>query len=216
MKLTKLQQTVQSEPTTQQSGVQLDQESGLVLVDLQNDFFPGGALGVKEAHQLIPKINAYIRWFHEQGLPVIATRDWHPANHCSFREQGGPWPVHCVQGSWGAQFHPDLVMPPGTMVVSKGTDPRADAYSGFDGTSLQERLHDLGVRTVCVLGLATDYCVKQTVIDACRLGFRTIVLTDAIQGVEVHPGDCEKALEAMRQAGATTASAAELGLSFPS
>ena len=102
------------------------------------------------------------------------------------------------------------------MVVSKGTNPRADAYSGFDGTSLHERLNDLGVHTVFVLGLATDYCVKHTVIDACRLGFRTVVLTDAIQGVEVHPGDSEKALEAMRQAGATMVSATDLGLSLPS
>lgn len=195
------------------SGVpQPDRQSALLLVDLQNDFFPGGSLGVPGADALIPTINAYIRYFNTQGLPIIATRDWHPPGHCSFKAQHGPWPDHCVQGSYGAQFHPQLVMPPGTIIVSKGTSLHEDAYSGFQGTSLADRLEDLNVRTLYVLGLATDYCVKQTVLDALKLGFRVVVLQDAIRGVDVHPGDSEKAIQEMVQAGAILATAKDLGI----
>ncbi len=191
---------------------QPDRQSALVVVDLQNDFFPGGALGVQGANEMIPLVNEYIRLFHTRGFPVMATRDWHPPGHCSFTEQGGPWPVHCVQGSRGAQLHSDLVMPPGTLVISKGTDPKKDAYSGFEGTSLKDRFEDLGVKTLFVLGLATDYCVKHTVLDACKKGFRVVVIEDAIRGVEAQAGDSEKALQDMQASGAIKATAEDLGI----
>ncbi len=187
-----------------------DQKTVLLLVQLQNDFCPEGALPVPEGHHVIPVANEWIGVFAEQGYGIVATRDWHPPNHCSFQEQGGPWPVHCVQGSLGAQFHPDLKMPPGTLIVSGATNPKKEAYSGFDGTTLDERLEDLGVQTVYVIGLATDYCVKQTVLDACRLGFRVVVLSDGVRGINMEPGDGDRALEAMQEAGALVARSIDL------
>ena len=189
-----------------------DRTSVLLLVHLQNDFCSGGALPVPEGERVIPVANEWIRVFAAQGYGIVATRDWHPPNHCSFREQGGPWPPHCVQGSFGAQFHPDLKIPPGTLIVSGATNPKHEAYSGFDGTTLDERLEDLGARTLYVLGLATDYCVKQTVLDACRLGFRVVVLRDGVRGIDVDPGDSERALEAMQAAGAIVADPSALDL----
>ena len=182
----------------------------LLLVHLQNDFCPGGALAVTGGDEVIPVANECVRLFASQGVPIVATRDWHPANHCSFKEQGGPWPVHCVQGSRGAQFHSDLQIPPGTMIISGATSPEREAYSGFEGTSLDERLQDLGAETLYVLGLATDYCVKHTVLDACRLGYRVVLLEDGVRGVEVNPGDSEQALQEMCGAGAIKASSPDL------
>lgn len=201
-----------AEGTARVAVPQPDRQTVLLLVDLQNDFFPSGALGIADADQIIPLVNEYIRLFHTQGVPILATRDWHPAAHCSFTEKGGTWPLHCVQGSLGAQFHSSLVMPPGTMVISKGTDPKKDAYSGFQGTSLEDRLEDLGAKTLFVVGLATDYCVKQTVLDACKQGFRAVVLEDAIRGVERNPGDSQQALKDMSAAGAIRATAHDLGI----
>ena len=129
---------------------------------------------------LITAINTYIKYFSQNGWTILATRDWHPPNHCSFTEQGGPHPTHCVQGSRGAQFHSDLVMPPGMMVISKGTDAKKDATSGFEGSSLADRLEDLNVKTIFVLGPATQDCLTQTVLDACKLGLQVIILKDAI------------------------------------
>jgi len=184
----------------------------LLLTDLQVDFCPGGALGVPGGDEIIKTVNDYVRFFHSRKLPIIATRDWHPPNHCSFKEQGGPWPVHCVQISRGAQFHPDLIVPPGTAIVSKATDPKKEAYSAFEGTTLEERLRDMSAQTLYVSGLATDYCVKQTVLDACRLGIRVVVLEDAVRGIDATPGDCERAMREMREAGAILAKARDLGL----
>ncbi len=184
----------------------------LLVVDIQNDFCPDGALGVPKGDAMIPQVNAYIRFFYEQGAHVIATRDWHPSGHASFKEQGGPWPVHCVQGSWGGQFHPALVLAPETMIISKATDPKREAYSAFEGTPLGERLKELGVETVFIAGLATDYCVKNSVLDARKQGLRVVVLEDAICGIDVKPGDCESALREMREAGALFAKARDLGL----
>lgn len=211
MKLAKTQSGTGTKPT-HRAVPQPDQQSALVAVDLQNDFFPGGALGVQGADKIIPLINKCIQLFHTLGFPVVATRDWHPPGHCSFNEQGGAWPVHCIQGSRGAQLHSDLVMPPGTMVISKGTDPKKDAYSGFEGTSLGDRFEDLGVKTLFVLGLATDYCVKHTVLDACKKGFQVVVIKDAIRGVEAQIGDSEKALHDMCLSGAIKATAEDLGI----
>jgi nicotinamidase/pyrazinamidase len=212
MKLSK-QASPSDSPSSQSSTIpRPDQHSALLLIDLQNDFFPGGALAVPEADILITPINTYIKHFSRQGWPILATRDWHPANHTSFTEQQGPWPVHCVQGSRGAQFHSDLVMPPGMMVISKGTDPRKDARSGFDGTSLADRLKDLNVQTLFVLGLATDYCVKHTVIDGCTHSFCVVLLTDATRGVNRQPHDSSTAFQEMADAGAFLANFSDIGM----
>ncbi len=189
-----------------------DRTSVLLLVHLQNDFCPGGALPVPEGDHVIPIANAWIRVFAGQGYGLVATRDWHPSNHCSFQEQGGPWPPHCVQGSLGAQLHPDLHMPPGTLIVSGATRPKQDASSGFDGTTLDERLEDLGTQALYVVGLATDYGVKHTVLEACRRGFRVVVLRDGVRGFDVESGDSDRALAAMQEAGAVVAHSSSLGV----
>lgn len=209
MKLVK--KTAKSSPSTG-ADLQPDETSVLILVHLQNDFFPGGAVAVSEGRQIIPLVNQYIGLFRSKGLPIIATRDWHPPNHCSFKEQGGIWPVHCVQGSRGAQFHADLHIPNGTLIISGATNPQKEAYSGFDGTSLNDHLEDIGAITVYIVGLATDYCVKQTVLDACKLGYRVIVLEDAARGVNLQPDDSSNALQDMSAAGAIRAQARDVGL----
>lgn len=144
----------------------------LLLVDVQNDFLPGGSLAVPAGDAILPPLNAAIGIFTRRALPIIATRDWHPVNHCSFKSQGGQWPSHCVAGSKGAEFGAGLRIPNTTMVVSKATQPGADAYSGFDGTSLASRLGSMGVRRLFVGGLATDYCVLETVSEALKLGLK--------------------------------------------
>jgi nicotinamidase/pyrazinamidase len=189
---------------------QPDQYSALLLVDLQNDFFPGGALAIPGADLLIPFINTYIKLFSRQGWTILATRDWHPINHFSFLEQQGSWPPHCVQGSRGAQFHADLVMPPGMMVISKGTDPKKDAGSGFDGTSLADRLEDLNVQTVFVLGLSADYCIPRTVLEGCQLGLRVVLLTDATM-INLNQDNSSAAFQEMAGAGAFLADIGDFG-----
>lgn len=174
----------------------------LVVVDVQNDFCPGGALPVPEGDRVVPVINAWIRAARGAGVPVFASRDWHPPGHASFRERGGPWPPHGVQGSWGARFHPDLELPPEAVVVDKGTDPDRDAYSAFEGTDLARRLREAGARRLWVGGLALDYCVRATVLDALRNGFAVRLLRDATRPVEVRPGDGDRALGEMAAAGA--------------
>lgn len=188
------------------------EQSVLLLVHLQNDFCRNGTVPVPEGDHVIPVANAWIRFFAGRGYGVVATRDWHPPNHCSFQERGGPWPPHCVQGSLGSQLHPDLRIPPGTLIVSCATNPNEEAHSGFDGTSLEDRLEDLDADTVYVIGFATDYCVKRTVLDARRLGFRVVVVQDGIRGFDVRPGDAQRAVQAMHAAGATIASSADLGI----
>ncbi len=207
----KLSKDSASGQSTQSSIPQPDRHSALLLVDPQNDFFPGGAMGMPEGTNLVPVINAYIKHFSQQGWPILATRDWHPPNHSSFTEQGGPWPTHCVQGSRGAQFHSDLVMPPGMMVISKGTDPKKDARSGFEGSSLADRLEDLNVKTVFILGPATQDCLKHTALDACHLGLQVVVLEDATGNIR-HSAD---GISEISQAGALRATASDLGISPP-
>ena len=191
---------------------QPDRQSALLLVDPQNDFFPGGAMGMSEGNNLISAINAYIKHFSRQGWSILTTRDWHPPNHCSFTEQAGPHPTHCVQGSRGAQFHSDLVMPPGMMVISKGTDAKKDSKSGFEGSSLADRLEDLGVKTVFVLGSAIEVAVKNTVCDACKLGLQVIVLTDTIGDGQHQQSTAKQSLDEMAAAGALFAVASDLAL----
>jgi nicotinamidase/pyrazinamidase len=173
----------------------------LIVVDYQNDFAaPDGALSVPEGDTIADRINELAR--SEAYDLVVATRDWHPADHGSFTEQGGPWPVHCVQGSPGAELHPALDAAAIDVVVDKGQDPGTEGYSGFDGTNLGELLRERGVDQVTVVGLATDYCVKQTALEALREGFAVTVDTGAVRGVDVEPGDSDRALAELRAAGA--------------
>lgn len=179
----------------------------LLVVDVQRDFLPGGALAVPEGDAVIPPLNEAIRAFSEAGLPIVATRDWHPPDHCSFVRQGGLWPLHCVAGTTGAAFPKSLRLPAATVVISKADDPASEAYSGFAGTDLAELLSDRHVRRVVVGGLATDYCVLRTVLDARAVGLDVVVLDDAVRAVDVESGDGDRAIGRMRAAGAIFASA---------
>jgi len=178
----------------------------LIIVDVQRDFCSGGALPVPEGERIIPVLNKYIEKFSKAGGLIVATRDWHPPNHISFKNYGGTWPPHCIQGTPGADFHPDLKLPKESKIVSKASQADKEAYSGFDGTDLERELRDAGIRRVFVGGLATDYCVKSTVLDALNLGFETVLLLDAIKGVDVNPGDSERAIKEMLESGAKKAS----------
>ena len=174
----------------------------LIVVDVQNDFLPGGSLAVPGGDEIIEVLNHYIAVFSTRNLPVFATRDWHPLHHVSFREQGGPWPPHCVAGTVGADFAFGLRLPASVRVVSKGTAAEKDAYSGFAGTDLDAQLHAASVRRVFVGGLATDYCVLNTVSDALAKGLETFLLEDAVRAVDVSAGDGARALAQMRARGA--------------
>jgi nicotinamidase/pyrazinamidase len=174
----------------------------LVVVDVQNDFLPGGALPVPDADQVIPVLNRYLQRFASRSLPVVASRDWHPPDHCSFRQQGGPWPSHCVAQTGGAQFAPRLALPPSAIVVSKATTPQIESYSDFQGTDLRQRLQALGVERLFVGGLATEYCVLATVQDALACGFKVVLLSDAIRAIDARPGDGQRAVAEMIRRGA--------------
>lgn len=174
----------------------------LLVVDVQNDFLPGGALAVGRGDEVLAPLNEAIRAFALVGRPIVASRDWHPAEHCSFKARGGPWPPHCVAGTAGAAFAGGLALPASAIVVSKATTADADSYSAFGGTDLAAQLRRRGVSRLVVGGLATDYCVLNTVLDACAEGFEVLVLTDAVRAVDVAPGDGERAIEKMKQAGA--------------
>jgi nicotinamidase/pyrazinamidase len=174
----------------------------LVIVDVQNDFLPGGRLGVPEGTQVVPVLNHYIERFRAAHRPVYATRDWHPEGHCSFAERGGPWPPHCIAGTNGAAFAPGLNLPEDATVISKADTPEADAYSGFQGTDLAQRLRAEGVERLFIGGLATDYCVLNTVKDALAAGFAVELLSDAIRAVNMKPDDGAHAVAEMVRAGA--------------
>ncbi len=183
--------------------IRLTVKDALIVVDMQRDFMPGGALPVQEGDKIIPRLNQYIRLFFERGLPVFFTRDWHPPDHISFKDQGGVWPPHCVEDTEGAKFHPDLYIPPDNrFIISKGTSRDFDAYSGFQGTMLDQLLKERGIKRVFVGGVATDYCVKNTVLGAINLGYEAFLLLDGIKGVDVKQGDSERAIEDMLGAGA--------------
>lgn len=182
--------------------VSITSDSALIVVDVQVDFCPGGALPVPDGDKIIPFINRYIKMFKENNLPVIATRDWHPPNHISFKPYGGIWPIHCVQNTPGAAFHPKLKLPNDVIVISKATEPNKEAYSGFEGTDLSNILNTKGIKRLFIGGLATDYCVKNTVLDALKLGFQVFLLLDGTKGVNVNPDDSKKAIEEMIRKGA--------------
>ena len=183
--------------------VKINDFDALIVVDMQNDFMPGGALPVPDGDKIVPILNEYIKLFENKGNPVFFTRDWHPENHISFKGYGGIWPPHCVQDTEGAKFHPDLYIPSDNkFIISKGYSRDFDAYSGFQGTILNELLKERGIKRIFVGGVATDYCVKNTVIGGLNLGYEVFVLEDGIKGVNVNPEDSEKAIDYMLSKGA--------------
>jgi nicotinamidase/pyrazinamidase len=188
----------------------------LVVVDVQNDFCPGGALAVPDGDHVVPVLNRYAERFAAQGAAVFASRDWHPPRTKHFAAYGGIWPPHCVQGTTGAALHPALVLPALTQVVSKGMDPEEDAYSCFQaraeqGADFASLLAAREIQRLFVGGLATDYCVKATALDALRAGLVVVVLHDAVRAVEVKPGDGARALAELAAAGAASARLDEVG-----
>ncbi len=177
--------------------IQIREDDALIVVDPQNDFCPGGSLAVPGGDEIFDAVNATMPKFRH----MLATQDWHPPEHRFFKAYGGPWPYHCLEGTPGAEFHPRLDRSHVQETVRKGTDPQLDGYSGFAGTDLGERLRRRNVQRVFIVGLATDYCVKATAVEAVEHGFPTYVLTDAIRPVELQTGDGERALRAMENAG---------------
>ncbi|HJP94355.1 MAG TPA: nicotinamidase [Pyrinomonadaceae bacterium] len=176
-------------------------KQALIVIDVQNDFCPGGALAVPHGDEVVQPLNQLIDEFLERGAPVYKSRDWHPPTTKHFKAYGGTWPVHCVQNTKGAEFHSALRDDPRIGVISKGLGDK-DCYSAFDDTDLASQLHRQNVEEVVVGGLATDYCVKNTVLDALKNGFKAKALKDAMRAVEAHPGDGERAINEMRAAGA--------------
>lgn len=195
--------------------------AALLIVDVQNDFCPGGALPVPGGDEVVRVLNRYIELFERCGLPIYASRDWHPPETKHFEVWGGPWPRHCVQGTEGAEFQPGLRLPTDAIVVSKGTDPGDHGYSAFEaeeaaGRSLLASLRENGVETLHVGGLATDYCVRASLLDAEREGFETVLLLDAVKGIDVEPGDIARATDEMLHAGARTATLDTVEQTLPS
>jgi nicotinamidase/pyrazinamidase len=189
--------------------------SALLVVDVQNDFCPGGALAVSRGDTVVPALNRMIEWTAKRGGVVYASRDWHAPKASHFKDFGGVWPVHCVQETPGARFHPGLRLPADATVVTKGDRPDSDGYSAFEGhtptgESFADDLKEKGIGHLYVGGLATDYCVRHSVLDALESGFDVTLLTDAVKGVDVEPGDSAKALEEMRRAGAKFATTEEV------
>ncbi len=191
-----------------------DRSPALLIVDVQNDFCAGGALEVAHGNDVIPVLNRLAAHMSALGFPVYASRDWHPSKSRHFAINGGAWPVHCVAGTEGARLHPDLDLPPGTLIVTKGIGLDDDGYSDFEGEiagrgGLLADLRARGVTDLIVGGLATDYCVRATALDARKEGFGVTVVTDAIRPVDVKPGDGPRALEEMKAAGVRLAPASE-------
>ena len=189
--------------------------TAVIVIDVQRDFCSGGALAVPAGDSVVPVLNRVIRGAGSRRMPTYASRDWHPAASRHFVTGGGIWPVHCVAGSNGARFHPDLELPAGAGIVSKGVEPDADGFSAFegrldDGTTLEESLRASGITRLLAGGLATDYCVRHTVLDALRKGWPVTLLTDAIAAVDLEPDDGPRALREMQDAGALLRASADL------
>ena len=184
------------------SSIRLQSGDALIAVDVQNDFLPGGSLAVTEGDAVVPALNRYLAAFAARALPVFATRDWHPPNHCSFKAQDGIWPPHCVAATRGAEFARAIALPRTAVIISKAAATQADAYSGFGGTDLAARLRAGKVTRLFVGGLATDYCVLNTVTDALAEGFEVLLLADAVRAVDVNPGDGVRAQIEMLRLGA--------------
>ncbi len=182
-------------------------KKALLIVDVQNDFCPGGALAVPEGDKIVSTINKYIRIFAKKKLPIFATRDWHPVKTKHFKDFGGLWPVHCIQNTKGAAFHPDLKLPKEAILLYKGMDPEEDCYSSFSaqdlsGQPLFKLLKRMGITEIYIAGLATDYCVKYTAIDALKHGFKVKILLDAVKGVNLKTNDSTEAIKKITKMGA--------------
>jgi nicotinamidase/pyrazinamidase len=179
-------------------------KKALLVIDVQKDFCCGGVLPAKDTQSLIQPLNKVIGWSVDHDIVCVFTRDWHPSDHCSFIPQGGPWPPHCIQGTQGAEFAEGLIIPVSSLVIDieKDSSKANMGYSAFENTNLEESLHSLGVTDIAASGIATDYCVRATVLDAIRFGFKVSVLIDLIRPIDVRPGDSEKALKDMSNAGA--------------
>lgn len=182
--------------------VRLDSGDALIIIHMQNDFLPGGSLPVQMGDTIIPVINRCLMLFHEHGLPIFATRDWHPSDHCSFQQQGGPWPPHCIATTTGAAFHPDIEFPINIQVISTAMTREKDTYSSFTDSQLHALLQASGIRRLFFGGVATEYCVFNTVKDALLLHYTTFVLEDAVRPINVKPDDGLHALEEMKHLGA--------------
>ncbi|MGH8763109.1 MAG: isochorismatase family protein [Nitrosospira sp.] len=183
--------------------VTLGSGDALILVDVQNDFLPGGSLAVPMGNEIIPTLDRYIALFHAHDLRIFATRDWHPPDHSSFLEHGGRWPSHCIATTPGAEFPASLELPSDTCIISKATKREKDAYSGFDDTQLDTLLKSSGICRVFIGGLATEYCVLNTVKDALQYDYVTFVLEDAVRAININPDDDRHAFEEMARRGAT-------------
>lgn len=179
------------------TALSLNNGDALILVDVQNDFLPGGALAVPHGNEVVPVLNRYMALFRHHGLPIYASRDWHPIRHCSFTAQGGPWPPHCVAGTSGAAFPTALALGDAACIVSKAEREEEDAYSAFQNTALAQSLRGQGVTRLFIGGLATDYCVLNTVQDAPKANFDVLLLMDAIRAVDVRPADGDAAIATM-------------------
>jgi nicotinamidase/pyrazinamidase len=190
----------------------LEDGNALIVADVQRDFLPGGSLAVPDAESIVAVLNRYLAAWSAARLPTFLSRCWHPSDHCSFRAQGGAWPAHCVAGSAGAEFAPGLEIPSDSVVISKAADAGREVYSAFEGTDLDLRLRRLGTTRVFVGGIATDYCVLNTVRDAIERGYTTFVLSDAVRAVDAHPGDGHAAEEEMARLGAQRIDLETLGL----
>lgn len=190
--------------------MKITESDALIIVDVQNDFCPGGSLAVEGGDEVASTLSSLATHFRIKGARIFATQDWHPENHSSFKEKGGPWPPHCVQGSHGAEFHENLQLPIGTSIVRKGSDPEVDAYSGFLDSNLEEQIRRTDIKRLFVGGLATDYCVLNTVLDARALEFEVCLIEDAIAAVNVESDDGEKAIAKMKDSGAESVTVDEI------
>lgn len=179
----------------------LHKNDALLIIDVQNDFLPGGTLPVTDGNVIIPILNAVIKIFESFELPIFFSRDWHPDNHCSFRQNNGIWPNHCIQNTWGAEFASTLQIPKTANIISKATLPNKDSYSAFEATTLHSILKSAKIKRVFIGGLATDYCVLHTVRDACTLGYSVCVLEDGIKAVNLLEDDERNALKTMQDLG---------------
>ena len=190
--------------------MKLTTEDALLIVDVQNDFLPGGSLAVPDSDQIIEPVNRCIAIFKELGLPIYASRDYHPADHISFVDQGGDWPPHCVAGTRGVDFSSALDLPENAEIISKATRQDKDAYSALDGTGLPEKLNQAKVRRVFVCGLATDYCVAASARDLLKEQLEVVILSDGVRGVNIQPGDSDRAREELTRLGALETSVDQL------
>jgi len=187
---------------------QLQPGDAVVVVDIQKDFCQGGALAVPDGDKVVEVLNRWIEQAERVGATVVLTRDWHPPDHCSFKDQGGPWPDHCVQDTAGAEYHPDLRIPQVAIYVDKATESDHECYSDFVGTRLGKQLRDKSIKRLWVGGLALDYCVRATVLEALAEGFEVHLLRPATRAVELKPGDGQRAIAEMLAAGAVIEEAA--------